>query len=163
METTTNATPIETTAIETVTPAQVNVSAAFTAYVAHTKDIVAAQAQVSGKAAYAVQGLLMDGKDVTAEQLAVYNAFVAQVQAATDACMAVKGKATACGIFNYLDGRAQGGTGYKVATALGNSISLRTFIANVAILAQRAITATPADGNKGKGNKNKGSVQAATA
>ena len=158
MEAITNATPIETT----VTATYAHIDAAFTAYVAHTNAVVQAQQQVSGKAAYAVQGLLIDGKDVTPEQQAVYNAFVQQVQAATDACMQVKGKATACGIFNYLDGRV---TGYKVATALGNSVSLRTFIANVAILAQRAITATPAGEHKGNKNKGKGNVaaQAATA
>ena len=160
MEATTNATPIETTT--NATPVQVDVSAVLAAYIAHTNAVVTAQQQVSGKAAYAVQGLLIDGKDVTPEQQAVYNAFVQQVQAATDACTQVKGKATPCGIFNYLDGRV---TGYKVATALGNSISLRTFIANVAILAQRAITATPAGEPKGNKNKGKGNApaQAATA
>ena len=44
-------------------------------------------------------------------------------------------------MFNYLDGRV---TGHKVATSLGNSVSLRTFMAGIVTLAEKATkAATP--------------------
>ena len=60
------------------------------AYTAHCQ-AVQAQGTISAKPAYAVQALLLQGKSVTPEQQAAYDAFVALVTEAQAASMAVKG------------------------------------------------------------------------
>lgn len=108
--------------------AKVNSEKAFLAYTALCKQAQQA-GQVHARSAYATQKLLLEGKAVTADQQKLYDDFVALVQQAQAACIAVKGKESTCGVFNYLDGRE---TGHKVATGLGNSTDIRTFIANIA-------------------------------
>ena len=145
-----------TTNAATVTPTATNT--ALAAYTTHCQAIQA-QGQISAKPAYAVQNLLLQGKSVTPEQQAAYDAFVALVTEAQAASMAVKGKVSACSVFNYLDGRV---TGHKVATSLGNSVSLRTFIAGIVTLAEKATKAvTPTKPtNTTKGTKASKKAQA---
>ena len=140
----------------TVTPTAT--TNAMQAYTAHCAAIQAA-GQVSAKPAYAVQALLLQGKSVTPEQQAAYDAFVALVTEAQAAVTAVKGKVSACSVFNYLDGRV---TGHKVATRLGNSVSLRTFMAGIVTLAEKATKAvTPVKPtNTTKGTKASKKAQA---
>ena len=128
----------------TTTNATATTNPVFETYKAQCQAIQKAGQQQSAKAAYAVQMLILKGETVTPEQQATYDNFVALVKQAEAACMAVKGKATACGIFNYLDGRV---TGAKVANALGNSISLRNFMAGMATIAAKVADAalTPFD------------------
>ena len=111
--------------------AKANAAQAFEAYVAHCQRVQKAGA-VHARSAYTAQKLLLEGKAITAEQQKVYDDFVQLVQQAQQACIAVKGKESTCGVFNYLDGRAP--VGHKVATGLGNSIDLRAFIAGIAKL-----------------------------
>ena len=147
-----------TTKAATVTPTATNT--ALAAYAAHCQ-VVQAQGQVSAKPAYAVQALLLQGKDVTPDQQAAYDAFVVLVNEAQAASMAVKGKATACSVFNYLDGRV---TGHKVATSLGNSVSLRAFMAGMVTLAVTTTKAvTPANATTTKASKKAARKAQATA
>ena len=118
---------------------QANATNALQAYTAHCASVQKANAQVHAGTAYAVQQLMLANKPVTADQQAVYNAFVALVQQAQQACVAVKGKATTCGVFNYLDGRV---TGHKVATGLQNSTSLTAFLQGLQTLAANTTKAT---------------------
>ena len=157
MATTTNATATNKAVTVTLTPTATNT--ALTAYTAHCQAIQQA-GQVSAKPAYAVQSLLLQGKAVTPEQQAAYDAFVALVKEAQAASMAVKGKVTACSVFNYLDGRV---TGHKVVTSLGNSVSLRTFMAGMVTLAvttTKAVTPANATTNTKKAQKASKKAQA---